>query len=478
MNNKSNKNAIKDNKNRKTHISSTKNDFDKKLFSNKIFIGKCIDLSHEGLGVVKDDKSYFINDLLIGEEAKIEITNENKNFGFGKVINRFSTSPNRVLPKCKFFGICGGCDLMHMTYEEELNFKLKMVNETFKRIGHLNFTINEIVKADDDEIERYRNKVQIPFKMLKNKAICGFYKKKTHEIVEVRDCLLQTIETSEISLFIKNVVNELKISAYDEINKKGVLRHILIRKTYNNDYMVCLIVNEFDNKVEESIKLLTDKLVMKFPYVKSVIVNINTNKNNIILGDESKKIYGDDCLIDNLLGLNFKLSHKAFFQINHVQTEKLYSKAIEFANISKDDVILDSYCGVGTICLIASKYAKKAYGIEIIPEAIEDAKENAKLNNIKNVEFLVGATEELIQEIKENIDVLFVDPPRKGLDIKVVDFLNKSKIDKVVYVSCDVSTMARDLMLLSDEYEPIKGCCFDLFPRTANVETVVLLKRK
>ena len=471
MYNKSNKNILS-NKKPDRDIKNNRNENTVK----KIIIGKCIDLSHEGLGVVKDEKSYFVSDLLIGEEAKIEITNENKNYGFGKVINRFTTSPNRINPKCKFFGVCGGCDLMHMTYEEELSFKLKMVNETFKRIGHLDFTINEIVKADNNE--RYRNKVQIPFKMLKNKAICGFYKKKTHEIVEVRDCLLQTIETSDLSLFIRNVINELRISAYDEINKQGVLRHVLIRKTYKDDYMACLIVNEFDKKVEESIKLLANKLVIKFPFIKSIIVNINTNKNNVILGDKSKKIYGDDFLIDNLLGLNFKLSHKAFFQVNHDQTEKLYSKAIEFADISKDDVILDSYCGVGTICLIASQYAKKAYGIEIIPEAIEDAKENAKLNGITNAEFIVGATEDVIEEINDKIDVLFVDPPRKGLDTKVVDFLNESQIDKIVYVSCDVSTMARDLMLLSDKYETIKGCCFDLFPRTANVETIVLLKRK
>ena len=451
----------------------------KKIEENKTFKGICTDLSHEGLGVVKDNnKPYFVNDLLPEEEAEIEVTNENKNYGFGKIIQRLTTSDKRITPKCKYYGSCGGCDLAHMSYEEEVKFKLKMVNETLKRIGHLDYQIQTIVPADN--IEGYRNKVQIPFKNLvkKNKCICGFYQKKSHNIIEVRDCLLQTNLTTEIMIFVKNMANELRISAYDEVSHKGVIRHLLVRNTVNNDYMVCYIVNDFNKGIESNLVYLTEKLVNKYPQVKSVIININNNNNNIILGNDSKTIFGKDYLIEDILGLKFKLSHKAFFQINHEQTEKLYTKAIEFAKISNNDVILDSYCGVGTICLLASQYAKKAYGIEIIPEAIDNARENAKINKIDNAFFYIGATEDIIKDIPEKIDVLFVDPPRKGLDISVVNFLIESKIKRIVYVSCDIATMSRDLNLLTNSYIIKDGCSFDLFPRTANVECVVCLERR
>ena len=438
------------------------------------FNAQCMDLSHEGLGVVrKDEKPYFVFDLLPGEKGKIEVIKENKNYGYGKVVQRNNSSQYRINPLCVSFGKCGGCDLCHMDYDYEADFKLKMVNETYKRIGHLDYTFKKIIKADNTS--HYRNKVQIPFALKNGKNICGFYKKQSHEIIEIRSCLLQTEITTDIAIFVKNIMNEYKINAYDECNHKGMLRHLLIRKNTFNDYMVVLIVNEYK---KEDVLLLASKIKDKFPQVKSIILNINTEKNNIILGDEHEVIYGNDYLLEDILGLKFKMSHKAFFQINHDQTEKLYANALTLANINKNDTVLDLYCGVGTITLLASQKAKKAIGIEIVKEAIIDAKENAKINNIENVEFIVGKAEEKVNQIKDEIDVLIVDPPRKGLDKDLIETIKKFNINKMIYVSCDVATMARDVSLLTSDYKITDGFCVDLFPRTSNVETVICLEKK
>ncbi len=435
---------------------------------------KCTDLTHEGLGVVRiNEKPYFVFNLLPEEKAEVEVIKANSNFGYAKVIKRSENSPERIRPECDLFGKCGGCDLCHMSYDAETAFKLKMVNDTYKKIGHLDYKITNILKADNTM--HYRNKVQIPFQDFNGKAICGFYQKQSHNIIEVRKCLLQTDLTTDIAIFVKNIMNEYKIKAYDEKNHKGSLRHLLVRKNSNDEYMIALIVCEYN---ESDIEILTKKIINKFPTVKSIILNINKNKNNIILGDKYKVLYGNDYLIEDILGLKFKMSHKAFFQINHKQTEKLYTKVLEFSKITKNDVALDCYCGVGTISLLLAQKAKKVYGIEIVEEAIKDAKENAKINNIDNAQFIVGAVEDKINDIKEKIDVLVVDPPRKGLDEKVIEAIKKSKIEKVVYVSCNVSTMARDISILKDEYDISEVLCVDLFPRTCNVETIALLSHK
>lgn len=437
------------------------------------FNAQCIDLSHEGLGVVKNnEKPYFVFDFLPGEKGKVEVIRENKNYGYGKLILRNNSSQYRINPLCASFGKCGGCDLCHMNYDYETEFKLKMVNETYKRIGHLDYTFKKIIKADDTF--HYRNKVQIPFAFKNGKNICGFYKKQSHDIIEIRSCLLQTEITTDIAIFVKNITNEYKIKAYDEITHKGMLRHLLIRKNTYNDYMVVLICNEYK---KDDVLLIANKIKDKFPQVKSIILNINTEKNNIILGEKYEVIYGYDYLVEDILGLKFKMSHKAFFQINHDQTEKLYENALTLAKVTKNDTVLDLYCGVGTITLLASKKAKKAIGIEIVKEAIDDAKENAKLNNIENVEFIVGKAEEEVHQIKDKIDVLFVDPPRKGLDKDLIESIKNFNINKLVYISCDVSTMARDVSLLVSDYKIIDGFCVDLFPRTSNVETVVFLEK-
>ena len=438
----------------------------------------CVDLNHEGLGVVKSEGiPYFVEGLLPGEKAKVRITRkENAKFGSGEIIKLINESKDRVKPICPNFDLCGGCDLLHMNYQSELKFKLKMVNETFSRLGHLDFRFKEIVGAKTEY--SYRNKVQIPFKMKKGRVSYGFFQKKSHEIIEFDNCLLESEKASEIAKLTKNLLNELKVDAYDEIEDKGIFRHLLIRKTYDNKYMVVFIVNNKDKSFDiEKFKIISERIKNKYQEVESIIINYNNKKNNVILGEEYDVLYGSDYLVEEISGLKFKMSHKAFFQVNHEQTLVLYTKALEFANISKDDKVLDCYCGVGTISLLASRYAKEVVGIEIIPEAIDNANMNKEMNGITNANFIVGKAEEKINEI-DDIDVLIVDPPRKGLDKSLIDTIINKKIKKVVYVSCDPATLARDLSLLSEYYTIEKGLLVDLFPRTCHVECIAGLYQK
>ncbi len=442
---------------------------------NKVVKGICVDLNHDGLGVVKvDNFPIFVNDLLPEEEAKIKIIKNNKTYAIGKNIGLIKESKNRAIPSCKYFGLCGGCDLMHMTYDAQLEFKLKMANTTFKRIGHLDYEIKNIVGMKWPY--NYRNKVQIPFSFRNGKVICGFYKKKSHDIVEIDDCHLQPTMATDIARFVRNLAIEFDIKAYDEVSKKGTLRHIIVRKTTNDEYMVVLVIN--DNKLPQS-KKIVEKLVNRYSEIKSIIINYNNKHSNVILGDAYDVLYGTDSLIETILGLKFNLSHKAFFQVNHEQTEKLYSKVLEYLEPNSDDIVLDCYCGVGTMSLLFATKAKKVYGIEISKEAIKDAENNSRLNDITNTEFIVGkAEEEILKFNDKQIDLMVVDPPRKGLDIKVIETIKQKKIKKIVYVSCDIATLARDLNLLESDYQIMDVTLFDMFPHTADVETVVSLHLK
>lgn len=439
---------------------------------------ECVDLNHEGLGVVKSEGiPFFVSNILPGEIAKVKLLRkENAKFGSGEVLEIKKVSPNRINPICPNFNKCGGCDLLHLNYESELKFKLKMVNETFSRLGHLDFKFNEILGCKNEL--SYRNKVQIPFKMKNGKVICGFFQRKSHEIIEFKKCYLESELTSDIACFVRNELNELKISAYDEIEDKGLFRHLLIRKTYDNKYMVVFIVNKKDKEFDiKKFNTLKEKIVNRYKEVESIIINYNNNKNNVIIGEEFDTLYGKDYLVEDILGLKFRMSHKAFFQINHEQTEVLYSKALEFAKITKNDKVVDCYCGVGTISLLASRMAKSVIGIEIVKEAIDNANMNKELNGINNVEFIVGKAEEELKKI-DDIDVLIVDPPRKGLDKSLVDTLLERKIKRIVYVSCDPATLARDLSLLQEKYSIEKGVLVDLFAKTSHVESIAVLSLK
>ena len=442
---------------------------------NEIIKMECIDLNHDGLGVCKvDGFPVFVKDMLIDELAKVKIIKMDRSFARGEIVQMLKSSPNRIKPICKEYGKCGGCQIMHLDYPSQLKFKKKMVEETFKRIGHIEVVAEDIYGMENPYY--YRNKVQIPFGMQNRKVICGFYKQKTHDIIPLEECFIEPKLATEMARFVKNLCNELRIDAVTDGYKFGCMRHVLIRKTKNDDYMLVLITKQ--EKINRE-KELVDKLIKRYPQIKSIIQNINRENNNVILGDKYRVIYGEEVLIETLCELKFEMGHKSFFQTNHSQTEKLYYKALEYLNPNKDDVIIDAYCGVGTISLLITKHAKKVYGIEIVPEAIENAKKNAKLNSIDNAQFICGASEkEIFNFENEKIDAIVCDPPRKGLDKVMVEALLKKEVEKIVYVSCDVATLARDANLLSEKYNVEKLSVVDMFPWTVSTESVCLFKLK
>ena len=435
----------------------------------------CIDLNYNGLGVSKvDDFIVFVDGLLVGEVAEVKITRITKNYANAEIIKLIETSDDRVKPICPVFGICGGCDIMHLRYDAQLEFKKKSTNETLKRLGNVDYVVEKIVGMEDPYY--YRNKVQVPFQMRNGKVICGFYQKGTHEVVPFEKCFIQPSTSTDIAIFIKDLANEYGIKAYEEKTKKGNIRHVLIRNTADEDYMVVIITNEdILPKKEEIVK----KIKNKFPNVKSIIQNINNKKTNVILGDKTNLLFGTLTLFERLMGLKFILSYRSFFQTNHVQTEKLYSKVLEYASPTKEDVIVDGYCGIGTISLMLAQHAKKVYGIEIVKDAVKDAKDNARINDVENVEFILGKTEEEIINMKDiDIDIIVVDPPRKVCDKQLLDSIKEKRIKKIVYVSCNDATLARDLEILDESYEIKDITLYDMFPHSSHVETITLLERR
>lgn len=446
---------------------------------SKVIVAKCIDLSHEGKGVVKyEDKLGFIDSLLIGEEAEIEITYLKKDIFFGRIKKLLNVSPNRIQPKCKIHSSCGGCALQHLSYQEQLKFKQKKVKENLKRIGGIDFNVKETIGMENPY--QYRNKIQVPIKLDQRKQIVsGFYKEKTHDIMPVDHCFIEDERAADILTTIKRLMKKHKILPYDEDKRIGVIRHVLIRTSYHKDEVMVVLVTNCDSFPGRN--NLVQDLKKEQPNISTIVQNINTRATNVILGEKERVLFGRGFITDILCGLNFKISAKSFYQINPVQTEKLYNKAIEIANINKNDTILDAYCGIGTIGMIASSKCKKVVGVEIVKEAVEDAKKNANYNHIDNIEFFEDDASEFIVNKQKNtydFDVVFMDPPRKGSDEKFLLSLLKAKPKKIVYVSCDPSTLARDLKTLSKDYIIFEVIPVDMFPFTYHVETIAILYRK
>ena len=444
--------------------------------TNEKYQGTCIDLNHQGVGVIKiDGFPVFIEDMLVDEVAEFKVTKVEKSFAHGTVLKHLKYSDWRVNPICPVYNECGGCNIMHLAYAKQLEFKTKMAYETFKRIGHLeNVNIKEIMGMEEPFY--YRNKVQIPFSVDNKKTICGFYKKKTHQIINLEQCFIQPLVATEIAKYIRQLANELTISGYNEKDGSGILRHVLIRNTVDDQYMVVIVTREknFLNKRE-----LVDKLVVKFPMIKSIIQNINKESSNVILGRKSLVLAGQDQLTDTIVGLQFNLSFNAFFQTNHIQTEKLYHRVDEYAALTGSEVVVDAYCGVGTIGMLLAKKAKKVYGIEIIAEAVDNAISNAKLNKINNIEFICGEVEvEIPNFTSTSIDVIVVDPPRKGCEAVLLETIKTKQIKRVIYVSCNVATLARDLEILSSDYLIEEVTLVDMYPHTSEVESIALLTLK
>lgn len=438
------------------------------------------DLGEGGEGIGKiEGFTIFIDGGIPDDKVLVEITKIKKNYAKGKIIDIKEPSPYRIKPTCDVADECGGCQIRHMDYTKQLELKKNKVKSNIERIGKLkDVLIHDALGMD--EPYNYRNKAQFPIGRAKGKSIIGFYKKGTHDIVDIQECTIQHDINDKILKIFKKFINDNKVSIYDDKSGKGILRHILTRVSYKSgDLMVVIITNgkQLPHKDE-----IINELIKNIPQIKSIVQNINTKKTNVILGKECITLYGDDKILDYIGDLKFEISPLSFFQVNPFQTKVLYDKALEYAKLKGNETVFDIYCGIGTISLFLAQKAKKVYGIEVIEAAINDAKRNAKLNNLDNTEFFVGKAEEVIPKLyKEGLkaDVVVVDPPRKGCDKVVLETIAIMKPKRVVYVSCKPSTLARDLKILDElGYKTIEIQPVDMFPHTTHVETVSQLVKK
>ena len=450
------------------------------------------DMSEDGAGIGKlDGYIWFVKDALIGDKIEASAMKMKKNYGFARLVRVIEPAPGRVEAKCPVARACGGCQMQELDYAEQLKFKEKKVYNHLKRIGNMeNLYLPGETPTDDQAVVmepiigmehpwRYRNKAQFPIGTGKDGyPVAGFYAGRTHSLIPVPglDCLLGCEENKILLSIVLTFMREFKISAYDENLHKGLVRHVLLRKGFaSNELMVCVVIN--GNKLPHA-EVLAERL--KDAGAASVSLSVNKEKTNVIMGTEIINLYGPGYITDKIGNIEYRISPLSFYQVNPVQTERLYGTALEFADLSGGETVWDLYCGIGTISSFLAQKAGKVYGVEIIPEAIDDARANAERNGIKNVEFFVGKAEEVLPEQYEKnqiyADVIVVDPPRKGCDSVCLDTILKMAPKKVVYVSCDSSTLARDVKYLCENgYEVKRVRPVDMFPMSGHVETVCLL---
>jgi 23S rRNA (uracil1939-C5)-methyltransferase len=447
---------------------------------NDIVTLKIEDCGIDGEGIGKADGfTVFVKDAVIGDTVRAKIMKAKKNYGYGRLEEIITPSPDRVEPKCQFARQCGGCQLQALSYEKQLEFKTSKVRGHLERIGgFIDIPMEKILGMDQPF--HYRNKAQFPVGKSKDgRIITGFYAGRTHSIIENRDCALGVTRNKEVLDRVIAHMEKFHIQPYDENTGKGVVRHVLIRYGFFTDeMMVCLIINGENLPGEEALV----KSLRQIPETVSVMVNVNKKRNNVILGEKVRLLWGQPYITDKIGEISYQISPLSFFQVNPYQTGRLYGKALEYAQLSGNETVWDLYCGIGTISLFLAQKAKMVRGVEIIPAAIENAKENARLNGFDNTEFFVGKAEEVLPEqfarTGERADVIVVDPPRKGCDETLLSTIIEMQPDRVVYVSCDSATLARDLKYLCERgYELKKVCPVDMFPNTVSVETVVLLSQ-
>ena len=493
---------------------------------NQEFIVTIEDMNEDGAGVGKvDGYIWFVKDAVIGDVVRAKAMKIKKSYGFARLMEVLEPSVSRVIPSCPAARQCGGCQLQAMSYEEQLKFKERKVMNNLIRIGKFaEDEIHMLPIMGMEEPWRYRNKAQFPFGKDKDgNVIAGFYAGRTHAIVEAEDCLLGVEENREILDIVKQFMREMKIEPYDEISHKGLVRHVLIRKGFKTgEIMVCLVINgkklpgkerlvemltggdgkdgkgqgvseqgtkglevkEQETSENEAKGYISDRHVNRYGIkgMASISYSVNQERTNVIMGKEIVNLYGPGFITDYIGNVKYQISPLSFYQVNPVQTERLYGIALECAGLTGNETVWDLYCGIGTISLFLAQKAKKVYGVEIVPQAIEDARRNAEINGIDNAEFFVGRAEEVLPEQFEknhvHADVIVVDPPRKGCDAVCLDTILKMRPERVVYVSCDSATLARDLRYLADGgYVVERGRCCDMFPGTVHVETVVLLSK-
>ena len=446
-----------------------------KLRENNIYTATVEGYSSEGLGIVRIEGAVvFVPQAIRGEEIDLRITKVMKTAAAGEIVKIRKASAERTKPECPYFGKCGGCDFQHMSYTEELSAKRQRVQDAITRIGGIDIEVEEILGAKDPM--HYRNKSQYP---VGPDGAIGFFQARTHKVVPIDRCLIQSEISDRTAKAVGEWMKRYKISAYDERTHKGLVRHIYVRVNKKGESLCCVVVNGKQVPREPE---LAAYITAAAPKTVGVVLNSNTVRGNVVLGDKYRILWGQDFLMDTLCGLTFKLSVPSFYQVNRNQAKVLYGKALEFAGLTGEETVLDLYCGTGTITLCLAGRAKKAIGAEIVPPAIEDAKENAKRNHIENAEFFCGDASDIAAKLeKEGLrpDVITVDPPRKGLAPEVIASVAAMGPKRVVYVSCDPATLGRDLKIFAElGYETKRAVAVDMFPGTRHVESVALLERE
>ena len=445
------------------------------LIKNQVYEAEIVDYTSEGQGVAKiEGCAVFVPNAIFGEKCQIRIEKVGKTWAAGKIVQLLEKSPHRINRACPVAKLCGGCDFHHMDYEEECRLKAERVRTCLNRLGGQNLEEMPIHGAPDTTC--YRNKAQYPVSQQKGRAFAGFFKAGTHQVIENKRCLILPGESDQVKDAVIDWMNQYRITVYDETTHNGLIRHIYVRRgAVSGQVLVCLVVN--GRKLSRIPELL--ERLKKIPGFTTLVLSVNTKPGNAVLGDEFIALHGPGYIEDTLCGLTFRLSPRSFYQVNHHQAQELYNAAITAAGITGEDTVLDLYCGVGTITLAMSRAAGKVIGVEVIPQAVEDAKENAVRNGITNAEFICADAGEAALELEKKgikADVVVVDPPRKGLNGDAIEAIDRFSPRRLVYVSCDPATLARDVALLEQRGFKLKNAqAFDLFPRCAHVESVVTM---
>ncbi|MBW7651792.1 23S rRNA (uracil(1939)-C(5))-methyltransferase RlmD [Anoxybacillus sp. ST4] len=437
------------------------------------------DLTHDGAGVAKiDGFPIFVPNGLPGEKAKVKVVKVKKGYGFGRLIELYEKSEDRIDAACPIYKQCGGCQLQHIRYEGQLKAKHKHVKEVLARIGKIEHaTVHPVLGMNDPW--RYRNKAQVPVGEREGGLVAGFYKERSHDIIDMDACLIQQEMNDIVVQTVKQICEQYNIPAYNEQTHKGVLRHIMARYGATTKEVMVVLITRTEELPHK--KKIVETIVQRVPNVKSIVQNINPKRTNVIMGEHTRVLWGSEYMYDYIGDIRFAISARSFYQVNPEQTKVLYEKALEYAELTGKETVIDAYCGIGTISLFLAKNARKVYGVEIVPEAIADAKRNAELNGITNVEFAVGEAEVIIPKWYEQgvrAECIVVDPPRKGCDESLLQTMITMKPERIVYVSCNPATLARDLRILEDGgYKTIEVQPVDMFPHTMHVECVAKLER-
>lgn len=446
---------------------------------NKNYTMDITGMTHEGQGVGRiEGFTVFVDDALEGERADVRIIKRNKNYAVGKLLRIWRDSPCRIEPFCGAYRRCGGCSLQHMDYGAQLEYKTGLVRESLKRIGGLDgVQVHPAIGMRNPM--NYRNKAQYPVALVDGSPVAGFYARRSHDVVDIEECGIQDAAGDRIRKIVLRFIREKGIPVYDEATGAGLLRHVMTRTGFGTgEVMVVLVVN--GDGIPHG-KELTELLVSEVPGLKSIFININRANTNVILGGRNIKVYGSDTIFDYIGDFKFHISPLSFFQVNPVQTGVLYAKALEYAELKGTETVFDLYCGIGTISLFLSQKAGKVYGVEVVEDAVRDAVRNAELNGVTNAEFITGEAERVIPELYargERADVVVVDPPRKGCDETLLRTLADMTPERIVYVSCNPATLARDLKFLGGHgYRTVEAQPVDMFPWTGHTEAVILLQR-